>query len=193
MNTKNLFNALAAVLVLATKATAAFDLGTPSSSTPYEPYMQPVKKVLGGLGGQKATMGQVKDYMKTSFSFRYKFTEPYVAATPEVTSKTKTGDCKAKSLWLVNQMGDKNVRYVIGKARSTSKISHAWVMWNDGGKWWILDPTNTSRPIAAENTGKNEYIPLYSYQPGQAFRHNSMIAAQQAGKGVAVAAEKAGR
>jgi transglutaminase-like putative cysteine protease len=172
MNTKNLFKALAAVAVLATKAFGAFDLGTPASSTPYEPYMAPVKNVLGGLNG-KAEMGKVKELLKVGYGFRYSFTEPYLAASPEQTAKTKTGDCKAKSLWLISQMGDRNVRYIIGKARSTSKISHAWVMWNDGGKWWILDPTNVSRPIAADSVGKNEYIPLYSYDTGHAFRHSA--------------------
>lgn len=189
MNTKSAFSSLTALLFLAVSAPAAFDLGTPSSSTPYEPYMRPVKQVLGSLNGQKASMEQVKAAMKTSYSFRYKFTEPYVAASPEVTAKTRTGDCKAKSLWLVNQMQDRNVRYVIGKARSTSKISHAWVMWNDGSRWWILDPTNTSRPIPAASTGKNEYIPLYSYEPGRAFRHNSQLTASTANINAAVAAE----
>lgn len=195
MNTKSILSSISAILILAANAPAAFDLGTPSGSTPYEPYMRPVKQVLGSLNGQKASMDQVKQYMKVSYGFRYKFTEPYVAALPEVTAKTRTGDCKAKSLWLVNQMGDRNVRYVIGKARSTSKISHAWVMWNDGQKWWILDPTNTSRPIEAARTGKNEYIPFYSYEPGRAYRHAglSILTASAASKNAPVAADQARR
>ena len=188
MNTKSLLSSLSAVLIFAANASAAFDLGTPSSSTPYEPYMRPVKQVLGSLNGQKADMGKVKQLLKVGYGFRYTFTEPYVAALPEVTAKTRSGDCKAKSLWLVSQMGDRNVRYVIGKARSNSKISHAWVMWNDGARWWILDPTNVSRPIAADSTGKNEYIPLYSYEPGRAFRHNTMLTASAATGNAPVAA-----
>lgn len=188
MNTKSLLSSLSAVLIFAANASAAFDLGTPSSSTPYEPYMRPVKQVLGSLNGQKADMGKVKQLLKVGYGFRYTFTEPYVAALPEVTAKTRSGDCKAKSLWLVSQMGDRNVRYVIGKARSNSKISHAWVMWNDGARWWILDPTNVSRPIAADSTGKNEYIPLYSYEPGRAFRHNTMLTASAATSNAPVAA-----
>jgi len=190
MTTKSILSSLGAVLILAVNASAAFDLGTPSSSTPYEPYMRPVKQVLGSLSGHKATMNEVKQNLKVGYGFRYSFTEPYVAASPDVTARTRSGDCKAKSLWLVNQLGDRNIRYVIGKARSSSKISHAWVMWNDGSRWWILDPTNVSRPIAAESTGKNEYIPLYSYEPGRAFRHNAtaIFTASTAAKNLPVAA-----
>jgi transglutaminase-like putative cysteine protease len=133
--------------------------------------MRPVKQVLGSLNGSSASMDRVKGLLREGNSFRYSFTEPYLAATPEVTARTRTGDCKAKSLWLCNELGDRSVRYVIGKARRTSKISHAWVMWNDGARWWILDPTNSTRPIAADRTSRSEYIPLYSYDRNGCYRH----------------------
>lgn len=180
MNTKSLFRSLSALLLLATSASAAFDLGTPSAGTPYEAYSGPVKQVLNRLPGQKADMNTVKTALKTGYSFRYSFTTPYLAQSPETTAQTRTGDCKAKSLWLISQLGDRNVRYVIGKARSNSKINHAWVMWNDGGKWWILDPTNVSRPIAADSVGKSEFIPLYSYAAGRAYRHAAANASRAA-------------
>lgn len=195
MKTQTFLSSLAALLLAATSAPAAFDVGTRAAATPYEPYMRPVKQVLGSLDGQKASMDRVTKLMKVGYGFRYSFTEPYVAALPEVTAKLRAGDCKAKSLWLVDQMGDRNVRYVIGKARRNSKISHAWVMWNDGRRWWILDPTNTSRPIAAERTGPNEYIPLYSYDSASAYRHAAttmMTVSTTAGK-TPVAAQRARR
>jgi hypothetical protein len=195
MNVKSILSSFAALLLVAANAPAAFDLGTSASSTPYEPYMRPVKQVLGGLNGEKASMDKVKQLLKVGYGFRYSFTEPYTAALPAVTAKTKSGDCKAKSLWLVDQMGDRHVRYVIGKARSTSKISHAWVMWNDGQRWWILDPTNTARPIAADSTGSNEYIPLYSYDTAHAYRHaaTSVFTASTTASHVPVASEKTER
>jgi len=117
-------------------------------------------------------MDRVRELMREGRAFRYSFTEPYVAQLPETTARTRTGDCKAKSLWIADQIGDRNnIRYVIGKARRTSKISHAWIMWNDGDRWWILDPTNASRPIAADSVSKNEYIPLYSYDSRRCYRH----------------------
>jgi transglutaminase-like putative cysteine protease len=188
MNTKNLFASLFAVVALVSSASAAFDLGTPASSTPYEPYCGPVKQVLNSLPGQKADMAKVQTLLKTGYGFRYAFTTPYLPAAPEVTAKTKSGDCKAKSLWLINQLGDRNVRYIIGKARSTSKINHAWVMWNDGAKWWILDPTNVSRPIAADSVSSSEYIPLFSYSAGHAYRHGASSLASVASGNAAVAA-----
>jgi hypothetical protein len=195
MKTTSFLSSLAALLFAAASSQAAFDTGTQAPGTPYEPYMRPVKQVLGSLDGQKASMDKVKQLLRVGYSFRYSFTEPYVAAAPAVTAKTHSGDCKAKSLWLVDQLGDRNVRYVIGKARSTSKISHAWVMWNDGNRWWILDPTNSSRPISADSVGRNEYIPLYSYDCGHAYRHaaTTMLTASTTTTNAPVAAEKANR
>jgi len=171
MSTKAAFFAFSFFLGFGTPVFSALDLGRPAGASPYEPYMRPVKQVLGSLNGNGASMDRVKGLLREGKSFRYSFTEPYVAASPSVTAKTRSGDCKAKSLWLCNELGDCSVRYVIGKARNTSKISHAWVMWNDGARWWILDPTNSSRPIAAESISPNEYIPFYSYDRNGCYRH----------------------
>jgi len=170
MNSKAL-SALAVLFVSKLAAFAAFDLGASAGSTPYDPYLRPVKQVLGGLNGSSAELTRVAELMRTGHGFRYSFTEPYLAQLPAVTAATKKGDCKAKSLWLAHQLGDRNVRYVIGKATRTSKISHAWLMWNDGSRWWVLDPTNVSKPIPAESTSRNEYIALYSYDSGRSYRH----------------------
>jgi hypothetical protein len=88
-----------------------------------------------------------------------------------VTAATRAGDCKAKSLWLVDQLGDSSVRYVIGKAKRSAKISHAWVMWQHEGRWWILDCTNTTKIIPADRVSRDEYIPLYSYDRSGSYRH----------------------
>jgi hypothetical protein len=173
MSTKIAQIAFSLCLALAGPTFAAFDLGAPAGASPYDPYMRPVKQVLGSLSGTAPSMDRVKLLLREGKSFRYSFTEPYLAAAPEVTARTRSGDCKAKSLWLCNQLGDRSVRYVIGKARKTSKISHAWVMWNDGARWWILDPTNASKPIAADSTSPTEYIPLYSYDRNGCYRHAS--------------------
>jgi hypothetical protein len=174
MKFKTALLALATLLTAAAVTPAAVDLGSPTAGSPYEPYMRPVKQVLGSLASSGTSMDRVKELMREGRSFRYSFTEPYVAQLPETTARTRTGDCKAKSLWIADQIGDRdNIRYVIGKARRTSKISHAWIMWNDGARWWILDPTNTSRPIAADSVSKNEYIPLYSYDSNRCYRHGA--------------------
>ena len=147
------------------------DLGAASPSTPYDRYMTPVKQVLSSLPNDSASMERAETLMRVGRGFRYSYTDPYNPALPSVTASVKAGDCKAKSLWLCDQLGDDSVRFVIGKARRTSRLSHAWVMWQHEGRWWILDCTNTSRPIPADRISRNEYIPLYSYDKTGAYRH----------------------
>ena len=185
MTFKTSLLALTSLLAAQSASFAGTDLGTPAGFTPYDRYMSPVKQVLGTLRGQTTDMKRVQSLLSTGRNFRYAFTDPYTAALPSVTARTQTGDCKAKSLWLMDQLGDSHVRYVIGKARATSKISHAWVMWNDGSAWWILDPTNASRPIAADSTSRKEYIPLYSWAKNGSYRHSatSLSVAAVAAKG----------
>ena len=185
MPLKSSLLALTSLVLAKTAAFAAIDLGTPAGYTPYDRYMSPVKQVLGTLHRQTTNMKRVESLLSEGRSFRYSFTDPYTAATPAVTARTHTGDCKAKSLWLMDQLGDSKVRYVIGKARATSKISHAWVMWSDGNIWWILDPTNANRPIPAESASPSEYIPLYSWSKNGSFRHiaTSLGVAAVAAKG----------
>jgi len=165
---------LAALLFLAAAKLSALgivDLGTPAGYTPYDPYMHPVKQVLSNLSGQDADMDRVRSLMRVDRNFRYSYTDPYNAALPSVTAATKSGDCKAKALWLCDQMNDRNVRFVVGKTSPQAHLSHAWVMWQHEGRWWVLDPTNTSVPIAAERLPKNAYIPLYSWTRDGEFRH----------------------
>ncbi len=173
MNFKASIFALSSLLMAESAALAGVDLGIPAGYTPYDRYMTPVKQVLGTLHGQTNDFKRVQSLLSAGRNFRYSFTDPYTAALPAETARTQTGDCKAKSLWLVDQLGDSHVRYVIGKARANSKISHAWVMWNDGSAWWILDPTNANRPIPAESTSSKEYIPLYSWAKNGSYRHSA--------------------
>ncbi len=170
-------------------AAASIDLGTNASFTPYDRYMGPVKQVLAHINGTSPTMDKVRQLMSQGRNFRYSFTNPYTAATPEETAATRSGDCKAKSLWLASQLNDPSIRFVIGRARSSSKISHAWLMWKSEGRWFILDCTNTSMPIAADRINpEKEYIPLYSYSKQGSFRHQATeMGLASNGSGVAVA------
>jgi len=131
--------------------------------TPYDRYMKPVTKVLRQLNGAAPDFNRVASLVRTSYGFDYVFDTPYVAATPEETEARHAGDCKAKSLWLAKQMNDRSIRFVIGKARAGSKLSHAWLLWKNGGRWWILDPTNASQPIPADQVSQDEYLVTYSY------------------------------
>lgn len=167
-----LFSALGLV-ALSLSAVAGIDLGSNAARTPYDPYLQPVKQVLGSLNNGAPAMDRVQALMREGRNFWYSYNEPYVAQLPEVTAKKKEGDCKAKALWLINQLGDSNVRYVVGKAQYGAKLSHAWVLWRESasGRWYILDCTNNSRPILADSVRQDEYIPLYSWSKTGAYRH----------------------
>jgi hypothetical protein len=152
----------------------AVDLGNASSGTPYDRYMAPVKTTLASLGKERPTMEKVNLLMKEGRSFRYHMDHPYLPASPEETARTRTGDCKDKALWLCDQLNDSSVRFVIGKTHRNAKISHAWVLWKNEGRYWILDCTLNRAPIAADSLSDDRYVPLYSYAKGTAFRHGLM-------------------
>jgi hypothetical protein len=170
-NMKSLAVALIALIGNSFAAFAGIDLGLPSSGTPYDRYMTPVKTTLSSLGKNRPTMEAVSALMKQGRSFRYQMDNPYVAALPSETARTRTGDCKDKALWLCDQLNDSSVRFVIGKTHPSAKMSHAWVLWNDGSRYWILDCTLNRAPIAADKLPANRYIPQFSYAKGSAYRH----------------------
>ncbi len=154
-------------------ARTELDLGSPASATPYDAYMAPVKQVLTRLASEQSSMDRVRSLMHVGRAFRYSFTSPYLAATPEVTAATRSGDCKAKALWLADQLNDESVRFVIGKARRSSQMSHAWLLWQHDNRWWILDCTNNWDPIPADRVSSSQYIPYYSFAKDGEYRHRA--------------------
>ena len=147
------------------------DLGSPCGRTPYDPYLGPLWSVLGRLSGQKAGIDEVRSYVRTARGFRYYMNDPYVPQTPEQTESTRSGDCKAKSLWVTSKMDDRSVRFVMGKARRVSSISHAWLLWQGPGGWLILDPTNFGSPLDPGRLSADEFVPTYSYTQGGKYAH----------------------
>jgi hypothetical protein len=172
IHTKATVLSLALLLLTKFAAFAAVDLGTTIEHTPYDRYMSPVKDVLSSIHGEGASMDKVQAAMRQGRAFRYAHNEPYVPAMPQETAARHTGDCKDKALWLMDQIQDPSARFVIGKMTRGARMSHAWVMWQHDGQWWILDCTMLSRPIPAEKAGTNEYVPLYSYSRSAAYRHS---------------------
>jgi len=161
-----------AFLACARFASAApVDLGTNAPFTPYDPYLTPVKRVLGSVVGDRASMNRVTELMRTGRSFRYVHSTPYLPAEPLQTAARRAGDCKDKALWLCDQLRDPSARFVIGKIKRNPKVSHAWVMWENEGRWWILDCTLSWRPIPADRVRRDDYVPLYSYSKNASYRH----------------------
>ena len=187
---KLLFLSLALLFSAKISAFAVVDLGSATAQTPYDRYMAPVKQVFSSLQPEATPMSKVEALMREGRGFRYAHTEPYVPAMPQETAARHVGDCKDKALWLVNQLGDSNARFVIGKMKRGSRMSHAWVMWQNQGQWWILDCTMNSRPIQADKVSPDEYVPQFSFTKGAAFRHSDKAAgltADVAGKSAPVA------
>ncbi len=134
-----------------------------ASATPYDPFLKPVRTVLTHLNGHSPTFKKASELLRQGKHLAYVYETPFEASTPATTTARRAGDCKAKSLWLASQLNDPNVRFVIGKAHRDSLVCHAWLLWNDNGKWWILDPTMASKPIAAASVGADDYLAFYSY------------------------------
>lgn len=162
---------------------ADFDLGTPTSRTPYDAYLDPVWKVFHQLSGEQVAPSVVEQLVREGRSFRYFFNkdQPYMPQPPEVTESTKTGDCKAKSLWLASKMNTRKVRFVIGKLSLGSPKSHAWLIWEGPQGWLVLDATNYSKPLVPDRISPSELVPTFSYSPSGKYAH-AMATAARSGK-----------
>lgn len=151
------------------------DLGHPASGTPYDRYHGPVREVFSRCSESPAAVEKVRSFLRTARRFRYYFdpANPYIPAPPQVTEATRSGDCKAKSLWLLEKMSDHSARYVVGKPVATSRLSHAWLLWPKNGVWYAADPTMESDLLLAERIVGRKLIPQYSYQGSTAYVHPS--------------------
>ena len=107
--------ALLALTILFCATTRAQDLGSSTGSTPYDKYFDRVFSTLSSLSTNQAPLDQVNEYMKTGRGFRYYMKTPYVPQTPQETESSRSGDCKAKSLWVAYKMDDRKVRFVVGR------------------------------------------------------------------------------
>jgi predicted transglutaminase-like cysteine proteinase len=66
--------------------------------------------------------------------------------------------------------GAKNVRLVIGKRLPTSRVTHAWLIWETDNGSYVLDPTFNWMACRSEQIGKRSYVPLYAYAGKKKFR-----------------------
>jgi hypothetical protein len=163
------------LVVLAIRAglLGEIDLGHRVDGTPYDHYLWPMRETYARFSGRAPSISDVRAELRTAYRFRYYFdpAEPYTPQLPQVTESRQQGDCKAKSLWLASEMGTRSARYVVGRARMDSRMSHAWLMWSNGGAWLLLDPTNSPDIIEAERVAGRKLFPKYSYVGSSAYYH----------------------
>lgn len=143
---------------------------TSARHTPYDLYMGPVFEVFSRMGSDSPALERVRELMQQALSFEYKMEDPLRPLHPAETSKRRAGDCKAKALWLCQQMNDATVLYVIGRVSPDSPINHAWLQWRKGEQWYVLDATNTAEPLPIEQLGYDRYTPLYAFGKAGALR-----------------------
>jgi len=167
------FVALLALLSATSSLAPAQDMGRSTGSTPYDKYFDRVFSTLSSLSSNDAPLDQVNEYMKTGRGFRYYMKTPYIPQTPQETESSRSGDCKAKSLWVAYKMDDRKVRFVVGRIKSVTNMSHAWLIWKGPTGWMVLDPTFYSRPLDMARLGPGEFTMLYSYTGGGKFVHGA--------------------
>lgn len=143
----------------------------PTTFTPYDRYFNSVRSVIANLEPREATMLTACHLMKIGHSFTYVSRDPYRPDPPRLTEAQRAGDCKSKALWLYDNLADAGALFAIGKAERNARNSHAWVYWRSGGRWWILDCTDRSDPIAADSVATDRYVPYYSFGKNGTYRH----------------------
>ena len=133
----------------------------------YEAYARPIRSVMNRLSNDDADYGRVCDLMRQGRQFRYRMHHPYQARSPEITEAQREGCCKDKSLWLASRINDDSLQYVIGRARRSSNMKHAWLQWKSGGHTWVLDCTNYSRPLRKDLLPPGQYVSMYQWSKGE--------------------------
>jgi predicted transglutaminase-like cysteine proteinase len=93
--------------------------------------------------------------------------------TPEEVQSGEAADCKGKAVALYERMqasGATNVRLVIGKRAPTSRVTHAWLVWQTSSGEFVLDPTFNWVACRAETIAKGSYLPYFAYAGTRKFR-----------------------
>lgn len=145
----------------------------PVQSTPYDRQMERVRPVLASLTNEPAnviSLDVVNQWMNRLRGIHYRYSAQW--KTPAEIEAERRADCKGKALVLYEMLqaiGATNVRFVIGKYRSDSRVTHAWLEWETVEGNFILDPT-FHHAVTREMQDNRSYIPLYAYEGEQKFQ-----------------------
>ena len=171
---KKVFALAAAVVCLSTASCFASALFLPVKATPYDRQMTRIRPIL--LSGkatseQQVSLTLVNQWMGDLRGIPYGYHMEW--RTPLEVQSRQPADCKGKAVALYEKMqagGAKNVRLVIGKRAPTSRMTHAWLVWETGSATYVLDPTFNWMACHSEQIDAGSYVPMYAYAGSKKFR-----------------------
>lgn len=161
------------VCLVSASCFAASSVFMPVESTPYDRQMSRIRPV---LLASKATSGQVSlatvnQWMEDLRGIPYAYHLEW--KTPAEVTSGAPADCKGKAVALYERMqarGARNVRLVIGKRAATSRMTHAWLVWETDEGEFMLDPTFNWMACRSDTLGERSYMPLFAYAGSKKYR-----------------------
>lgn len=164
---------LSAIIGLSSASCFADALLLTVNATPYDRQMERIRPVLTSASnsGDRTSVAVVNQWMADLRDIPYGYQQ--IWKTPSEVESRNPADCKGKAVALYQRMrenGATGVRLVIGKRAPTSRMTHAWLIWETNNGAFVLDPTFNYSVTRAEKVGKSSYVPLYAYAGNQKFR-----------------------
>lgn len=172
---------LAAVIGFSSASCFADALLLTVNATPYDRQMDRIRPVLNtsAASGDHVSLSIVNQWMSDLRDIPYGY--QMVWKTPSEVESRNPADCKGKAVALYQRMranGATNLRLVIGKRAPTSRMTHAWLVWETNNGSFVLDPTFNYNATPAGSIGKNSYVPLYAFAGSKKFRAAGSLVAQ---------------
>jgi predicted transglutaminase-like cysteine proteinase len=167
--------ALAAVVICLSSASCfASAIFLSVDSTPYDRQMSRIRPVLTSRSTDlehEISLATVNQWMGNLREIPYEYHTEW--KTPTEVETGQPADCKGKAVALYKRMhsrGAKNVRLVIGVRAPTSRVTHAWLVWETTHGTYVLDPTFNWMACRSEQLSERSYVPLYAYSGTKKFR-----------------------
>ncbi len=171
---RKIFALAAAIICLSTASSFASAIFLSVDSTPYDRQMSRIRPILVSRSAEAegdVSLSVVNQWIGDLREIPYGYHMEW--RTPAEVETGAPADCKGKALALYQRMqarGAKNLRLVIGMRAPTSRVTHAWLIWETKHGNYVLDPTFNFMAFRAEQLNENSYVPLYAYSGGRKFR-----------------------
>jgi hypothetical protein len=184
------FSLLIAVFAFTSIRSIAQPMLVDVESTPYDRQMARVRPTLAAMASEcpdRISLTIVNQWMARLRRLPYRYSRQW--QTPAEVKAAKVADCKGKAIMLYDVMqliGAKNVRFVIGKHRAGDWFTHAWLQWEAAEGTYVLDPTFNWRVMQADRQDSTKYVPLYAYEGMLRYRAvDAMLVAERPLRAVA--------